>query len=41
MAIFDIDGPDAHRRATAVTLWKQHTQVGRYRLSLHVPSLQL
>jgi hypothetical protein len=41
MATFDFDGPDAHRRAAAVTLWKQRTQVGRYRLSLHIPSLQL
>jgi hypothetical protein len=41
MAIFDLDGPDPHRRAAAVTLWKQRTQVRRYRLSLHIPSLQL
>jgi hypothetical protein len=41
MATFDFDGPDAHRCAAAVTLWKQRTQVGRYRLSLHIPSLQL
>jgi hypothetical protein len=41
MAIFDLDGPDAHRRAAAATLWKQRTQVGRYRLRLHMPSLQL
>jgi hypothetical protein len=41
MAIFDLDGPDPHRRAAAVTLWKQRMQVRRYRLSLHIPSLQL
>jgi hypothetical protein len=41
MAIFDLDGPNPHRRAAAVTLWKQRMQVRRYRLSLHIPSLQL
>ena len=37
MAIFDLDGPNPHRRAAAVTLWKQCMQVRRYRLSLHIP----
>jgi hypothetical protein len=41
IAILDVDGPDAHRRDAAVTLWKQHTRVGGHRLSLHIPSLQL
>jgi hypothetical protein len=41
MAILDVDGPDAHRRVAAVTLWNQHTRVGSCRLSLHVPSLQV
>jgi hypothetical protein len=41
IAILDFDGPDAHRRDAAVTLWKQHTRVEGYRLSLHIPSLQL
>src|SRR5262245_43648868 len=39
--MLDFDGPDAHRCAAAVALWKQHTRVDGYRLSLHVPSLPL
>ena len=41
MAILDVDGPNAHWRVAAVTPWKQHTRIGGYRLSLHIPSLQL
>ena len=41
MAILNVDGPNAHWRVAAVTPWKQHTRIGGYRFSLHIPSLQL
>src|SRR5215831_13130599 len=37
MAILDFDGADTHWRIGAAALWKQHTRIGGYRLSLHAP----